>query len=256
MCRNSASGGRRCPSHSNQAKIEARNTKRREDYRAAKNTQTRITELASSGLVAVAGKNFETNYFHSSRGVFNPELFVPAKNQDYSWMDSLEPEVREMMLETPPMGKPTTGGLWSAPATTSTENGIRTGWTEWAGDNDFTQIADEMIEIKADKHALIITCSTVEEIQALCDKYPGYPVDWEKMTEDGISGVHFTQEGINAAKGNFTGKVGAFGVWDIPSTLWLSPDAFTSGKTVKVDASHRDDSNDEDDHYSPWDDTE
>lgn len=246
MCRNTDEGGRRCPSHSNEVKIQARNAQRREDYRAAKTTEARIQELASSGLVAVAGKNFETNYFHSSRGSFNSELFVPVQNHDYSWLDSLEPEVREMMMETPPHGKPKTGGLWSAPATTSTDDGIRTGWTEWAADNDFTRIHEDMIEIKAHKHAVIIKCSTVEEIQALCDKYPGHPVDFEAMTADGISGLHFTKSGIAASKNHFIGKVGAFGYWDVPSTLWFSSDAFTSGKTVKVDSSHRDDEDDDD----------
>lgn len=251
MCRNTDEGGRRCPSHSNQAKIAARNAKRREDYQAAKKTSSRIQELAEAGLTAVAGKNFETSYFNSTRGEFNPELFVPAQNANSSWRDEMDEETKQMMANSPVHSKPETGGMWSAPASSTTENGIRTAWTDWASEQGFSRVQEELYEVKADKHAVIITCHSVEDLKALAEKYPGWPVNWEAMTADGIAGLHLSEEGVQSAKGCFDHKVGGFGLWDIPSTLWLSKDAFTIGKSVKTDTTQ---TINDDDRYNIYDD--
>lgn len=251
MCRNTDEGGRRCPSHSNAAKIAARNTQRREDYQAEKKTKSRIQELADAGIPAVAGKNFETHYFNSTRGAYDPELFVPVQSADSSWRDELDDEMKQMMENSPVHSKPETGGMWTAPASSATENGIRTAWTDWANDQGFSRVQEELYEVKADKHAVIISCNSVEDLKAVSEKYPGWPVNWEAMAADGIAGLHLSEEGVQDAKGCFDHKVGGFGMWDIPSTLWLSKDAFSIGKSVKTDTTQTID--DEDERYNVYD---
>lgn len=250
MCRKTADGGRRCPSHSNAAKIAARNTQRREDYQAGKKTVSRIQELAESGIPAIAGKNFETSYFNSTRGAYDPELFVPVRNADNSWRDELDEEAKQLMNNSMIHSKPEDGGMWSAPASSTTENGIRTAWTDWASDQGFSRVQEEVYEIKANKHAVIIACDSVDDLKAVSEKYPGWPVNWEAMAEDGISGLHLTEKGVQEAKGCFDHKVGGFGMWDIPSTLWFSKDAFTIGKSVKTDTTY---TNHHEDRYDIYD---
>lgn len=242
MCRKA---GRRCPSHTNEEAIEARNEERREQY-AAKVLRDKTAEfLKASGVNFYRGDSVKDAYFHGQEA-FDMTKFEAVVDQPH-----YEPVISNFWFS-----KPANGGLWTAPGEVS-EDGVKTAWTVWSRENDF-RVSDSAVNpIRIRKQAVIVVIDKEEDVEALCKAFPakGMGFSYEAMAEAGIDGVRLTQNGSNKSKSFGEGKLKSFSMWDIDSTVWIRNDNLSAGKPVKqskwtpVYADLYED-DDEDDSYS------
>jgi hypothetical protein len=255
MCRGSKDGDRRCPSHSNERKTAERNARRREIYQDKKKSETAVTTLEAAGIPVIRGESFDSTYFQEKDGLgFDPEKFEAVKNK------VVDQEVVEFMRDfnggddvtaaLSLLAKPESGGFWTAPAA-STENGLKTSWTDWAHEHDFRTARESFVEVKPKKHAVIVRCDSLEDLTKICERWPGHPVDFEAMAEAGVHGLSLSQKAINESKrAGFNSLYRGFSYWDVDSTVWFNPQGFEAKK--KIAAAVYEPKPRDDDDYDPY----
>lgn len=260
MCRGSKNGNRRCPSHSDERKTAERNARRREIYQDQKKAEIAESELTRAGIPTLRGESFGSTYFQEKDGLgFDPEKFEAVKNR------VVDPDIVEFTREfsgrenvtaaLSALAKPESGGFWTAPAT-STENGVKTSWTDWAHEQSFRVAGEAFVEVKPKKHALLVRCDSLDDLRKICDRWPGYPVDFEAMAAAGVHGLSLSQKAVNHAKGaDFDSLYKGFAYWDVDSTIWFNPKGFEAKKKVSA-AVYEPNARDDDDYpdYDGYDD--
>lgn len=258
MCRGSKDGNRRCPSHNDERKTTERNARRRETYQDKKKSEIAGLTLDLAGIPIVYGESFGSTYFQEKDGLgFDPDKFEPVKNRVVSQ------DVVDMMREfsgredvtavVSNLAKPESGGFWTAPAS-STENGIKTSWTDWAHEQDFRVAKESFVEVKPKKYAVIVRCDSLEDLSKICERWPGYPIDFEAMEKAGVHGLSLSRKAVNAAKGvDLDSLCRGFSYWDVDSTVWLNPKGFEAKKKVAA-AVYEPKPRDDDDDYNPYND--
>lgn len=256
MCRGSKDGDRRCPSHSDEAKTTERNTRRRELYQDKKKSEITGLTLEVAGIPVVYGESFGSTYFQEKDGLgFDPEKFDAVKNKVVSQeLIDFTKEFnggKDVTAALSMLAKPESGGFWTAPAV-STENGLKTSWTDWAHDHDFRTARESFIEVKPKKHAVIVRCDSMEDLNKICERWPGYPVDFEAMADAGVHGLSLSQKAVNEAKrSDMTSLCHGFSYWDVDSTVWFNPKGFEAKKKV-ASAIYEPKPRDDDDDYDPY----
>lgn len=256
MCRGSKDGDRRCPSHSDEAKTTERNARRREIYQDKKQSEITGLTLDVAGIPVVYGESFGSTYFQEKDGLgFDPEKFDAVKNRVISQdlIDAMrEFSGREDVTATlSTLAKPESGGFWTAPAT-STENGVKTSWTDWAHEEDFRTARESFVEVKPKKYAVLVRCDSLEDLQKICERWPGYPVDFEAMAAAGVHGLSLSRKAINEAKqSDLSALCHGFSYWDVDSTVWFNPRGFEAKKKVAA-AVYEPKPRDDDDDYDPY----
>jgi hypothetical protein len=239
MCRGSKNGDRRCPSHSDERKTAERNARRREIYQDKKKSETAVATLGPAGIPLVRGEEFGSTYFQEKDGLgFDPEKFSTVKNSVVSQdiVDiTREFTGREDVTATlSTLAKPESGGFWTAPAT-STESGVKTSWTDWAHEQSFRMAGESFVEVKPKKHAVLVRCDSLDDLSKICERWPGYPLDFEAMADAGVHGLSLSQKAINEAKrADFDSLYKGFSYWDVDSTIWLNPNGFEAKKKVSA----------------------
>jgi hypothetical protein len=220
MCRKA---GRRCPSHTNEEAIEARNEERREQYAAKVLRDKTVEFLKESGVNFYRGDSVKDAYFHGQ------EAFDMAKFEQVVDQPHYEPVLNDFWFS-----KPANGGLWTAPGEQG-EDGVKTAWTVWSRENDFRVSDNPVHPIRIRKQAVIVAIDKEEDVEALCKAFPskGIGFSYEAMAKAGIDGVRLTQRASNASKSFGDGKLKSFSMWDIDSTVWISNENISAGKAVK-----------------------
>jgi hypothetical protein len=259
MCRGSKDGERRCPSHSDKAKTTERNARRRETYQDKKKSELAVAALEPAGIPVVRGDTFGPTYFQEKDGLgFDPEKFEPVKNKvvTQELFDVIE-EIngsRNLRAALSALAKPESGGFWTAPAT-STESGLKTSWTDWAHEVDFRTARESFVEVKPKKHAVIARCDSLEDLKKICERWPGYPVDFEAMSDAGVHGLSLSQKAVNEAKrSELSSLYNGFSYWDVDSTIWFNPKGFEAKKKVAAAVYEPKPRDDDDYGYDRYDD--
>lgn len=256
MCRGSKDGNRRCPSHSDERKTAERNARRREIYQDKKKAEIAEADLTSAGIPVLRGDMFGSTYFQEQDGLgFDPDKFQPVKNKvvDQEFIDAMKEFAGKddvtMLLSA--LAKPASGGFWTAPAT-STEGGVKTSWTDWAHSENFRMVRESFIEVKPKKHAVIVRCDSLDDLRKICERWPGYPVDFEAMEAAGVHGLSLSQKAVNEAKrAELNSLYKGFSFWDVDSTIWFKPNGFEAKKKVPA-AVYTHNVRDDDDDYPDY----
>jgi hypothetical protein len=260
MCRGSKDGDRRCPSHSDERKTAERNARRREIYQDKKKSEIAGFTLELANIPVVRGESFGSTYFQEKNGLgFDPEKFEAVKNKIVSQeiVDIIEDVSGKgnVTAALSALAKPESGGFWTAPAT-SMEGGVKTSWTDWVHGGDFRMAGESFIEVKPKKHAVIVRCDSLDDLSKICERWPGYPVDFEAMEAAGVHGLSLSQKAVNEAKqADFDSLYKGFAYWDVDSTVWFNPKGFEAKKKVSA-AVYASNVRDDDDYpdYDDYDD--
>lgn len=143
--------------------------------------------------------------------------------------------------------KPTAGGLWTAPVTNSTPDGLPadSAWLEWCRIETPTGDYTHLTEIIPDASARVLVVDTQSDLIRIVDAYPAsydlhlssiddrYP-DWPALAANGWDALYLTDNGQWETRLPPRGP-NLYG-WDVATVFWLRP-AYTVGRTAAVPAS-------------------
>lgn len=142
--------------------------------------------------------------------------------------------------------KPGGGGLWTAPVTATTPEGMPadTAWLEWCRAEDFgAEYYTHLTEILPAPGARVLRIDSQADLVAIIDAFPAgmhdaaprhcrhRVPDWVALAAAGWDAVYLTDEGQWATRIPPSGP--DLYSWDLATVLWLRP-AYTVGRTAVV----------------------
>lgn len=143
--------------------------------------------------------------------------------------------------------KPSAGGLWTAPVTSYTPDGLPadSAWLKRCRSEMPTGAYTRLTEIVPDASARVLIVDTQADLAAIVDAYPAsyglhlpsiddrYP-DWPALAADGWDALYLTDDGQWETRRPPHGP--NLYTWDVATVFWLRP-AYTVGDTAAVPAS-------------------